>query len=158
MNKTNKAPFISKYHIRYAQTSDIATMQNIRNNVDENTLSDPTLIRFQDYEIHLQAEGTTWVCEFENEIMGFCTINTKRNNLWALFVKNGMERKGIGQLLLDTALRHYFSETTNSLQLTTDPNTRAAQFYTKNDWVCVGTIDNELLFEMSYNNWNTLKK
>ena len=142
--------------IREAQIDDIKQIQIIRNAVTENTLSDPRLVTDKDCEEFITIGGKGWVCEIENQIVGFAIIDLKENNIWALFLHPKFEKKGIGQLLHKQMLDWYFAQTTHTVWLGTDFNTRAEHFYRKADWTEVGTNGkNEIKFEMTYNNWKT---
>jgi GNAT superfamily N-acetyltransferase len=99
---------------------------------------------------------TGWVCEIDNQIVGFAIADVKENNIWALFLDPTFEKKGIGQQLHKTMLDWYFTQTKEKVWLGTDANTRAEQFYRKAGWTEVGTHGtNEIKFEMTYNDWIT---
>ena len=142
--------------IREAQIDDIKQIQIIRNAVTENTLSDPRLVTDKDCEEFITIRGKGWVCEIENQIVGFAIIDLKENNIWALFLHPKFEKKGIGQLLHKQMLDWYFAQTMHVVWLGTDFNTRAEHFYRNAGWTEVGTNGtNEIKFEMTYNNWKT---
>src|SRR6266567_9203374 len=84
---------------REATTIDIPQIHEIRIAVKENILPDPSLITPDDYENFLIVRGKGWVCEVENNIVGFAIIDLKEKNIWALFVSPEHERKGIGKQL-----------------------------------------------------------
>ncbi len=90
--------------IREAKIDDINQIQTVRNSVKENTLSNPNLVTEADYEEFIMERGKGWVCEIENQIVGFAIADLKENNIWALFVDPEFEKKGIGQLLHKTML------------------------------------------------------
>jgi len=140
--------------IRTATIEDIQEMQIIRNAVIENKLSDPSLIKDTDYELFLTEKGKGWVCEWDNQIVGFAIIDLQGNNIWALFLHPDFEHKGIGRILHKTMLDWYFSQTDKTVWLSTAFNTRAEQFYKKAGWKAVGMYGTkEIKFEMSYTDW-----
>ena len=141
--------------IRKAIIEDIKQIQIVRNSVTENTLSDPNLVTDKDCEAFLTVRGCGWVCEIELQIVGFAIVDMKENNIWALFLDPKFERKGIGQLLHNTMLDWYFSQTKDKVWLGTAFNTRAEKFYRKAGWTEVGTHGTkEIKFEMSFSEWS----
>jgi len=141
--------------IRKATIEDIKQIQIVRNSVTENTLSDPNLVTDKDCEAFLTVRGCGWVCEIEHQIVGFAIVDMKENNIWALFLDPKFEGKGIGQLLHNTMLDWYFSQTKNKVWLGTAFNTRAEKFYRKAGWTEVGTHGTkEIKFEMSFIEWS----
>jgi GNAT superfamily N-acetyltransferase len=48
--------------------------------------------------------GKGWVCEINNEIVGFSIADLKGNNIWALFLRPEFEKLGIGKRLHDIML------------------------------------------------------
>lgn len=140
--------------IREAFITDIQQMQFVRNTVKENMLSNPNLVTEKDYEDYITIKGKGWVCEIENNIVGFAIADIKNNNIWALFVLPAFEKKGIGRKLHDTMLSWYFSQTKNTVWLSTAPNTSAEIFYRRLGWTEVGTHGTkEIKFEMRFENW-----
>lgn len=140
--------------IREASTADIQQIQIVRNSVKENTLSDPDLVTDADCEEFITVRGKGWVCEIDNEIVGFAIADLKEHNIWALFLHPDFERRGIGKQLHDTMLDWYFKQTTHSAWLGTSPKTRAEVFYRKAGWKEIGIHGNgEIKFEMTYADW-----
>ena len=144
--------------IREAQTDDIKQIQIVRNSVKENTLSNPNLVSDKDCEEFITQRGKGWVCEIDNEIVGFSIADLKENNIWALFVHPDFDKKGIGKLLHDIMLDWYFDQTKETVWLGTAPNTRAELFYRKAGWNEIGTHGKgEIKFEMTAENWQIKK-
>lgn len=140
--------------IREAKIDDIKQIQIVRNAVKENMLSDPNLVTDKDCEEFITQRGKGWVCEIDNEIIGFSIADLKENNIWALFVHPDFDKRGIGKKLHDIMLDWYFEQTKQTVWLGTAPNTRAETFYRKAGWKEVGTNGaKELKFEMTYNDW-----
>jgi GNAT superfamily N-acetyltransferase len=145
--------------IREARISDIKQIQVVRNSVTENTLSNPNLVTDEDCKEFLTVRGNGWVCEINNEVVGFSIVDMKDNNIWALFVNPEFEKKGIGKQLHESMLDWYFEQTKNTVWLGTSPTTRAEKFYRKAGWVEVGTHGkNEIKFEMTYKDWISKKE
>jgi GNAT superfamily N-acetyltransferase len=143
-----------KMTIREAKIDDIKQIQIVRNSVRENTLSNPNLVTDEDCREFLTIRGKGWVCEIDNEIVGFSIVDLKDNNIWALFIKPEFEKKGIGRQLHNTMLDWYFEQTRNNVWLGTSPMTRAENFYRKAGWTVIGTHGkNEIKFEMTYKDW-----
>jgi len=141
---------------REAQTADIPQMQIVRHSVKENTLSDPALVPDKDVEDYMTRRGKGWVCEINNTIAGFAIVSVTDHNVWALFVKPGFEKKGIGRRLHDEMMDWYFSQTVETIWLGTAPFTRAEAFYRKAGWREVGKHGKgEIKFEMTAGEWQT---
>lgn len=144
--------------IRTARFADIKQIQNVRNSVTENTLSNPNLVTDKDCEDFLFERGKGWVCEIQNQILGFAIVDLQDENVWALFVHPAFERRRIGRGLHDTMLNWYFTQTANSIWLATHEKTRAEAFYRKSAWTEVGAYGiEEVKFEMTFETWHQLK-
>ncbi|GAB3202008.1 GNAT superfamily N-acetyltransferase [Pontibacter aydingkolensis] len=143
---------------REAKTTDIPQIQIVRHTVKENVLSNPALVTDKDCEDYLIIRGKGWVCEIEQEIVGFAIADLIANNVWALFLNPEHEGKGIGKKLHDTMLNWYFSQTKETLWLGTEFNTRAEKFYRLQGWTEAGLNgSDEIRFEMSYDAWRQQK-
>ena len=141
---------------REAEIKDIHQMHVVRTSVKENVLSNPGLVTLQDYKDYLTTRGKGFVCEIDNIIVGFSIVDLIDKNVWALFVDPAYEGKGIGKKLHDLMLNWYFSQTTETLWLGTEPNTKAEIFYRKNHWMENGRHGkNEIKFEMNFENWTS---
>ncbi len=144
--------------IREAKIDDIKQIQIVRNSVTENTLSNSNLVTNEDCLEFITIRGKGWVCEINNEIVGFSIADLKENNIWALFLKPEFEKKGIGKQLHDIMLDWYFNQTSINVWLGTTPNTRAETFYRKAGWKVIGKHGkDETKFEMTYLDWNERK-
>jgi len=151
MKNTDLAEFV----FREATPDDIKEIQIIRNSVTENVLSNPDLVTDELCLEYLTARGKGWVCVGKVNILGFSIIDLRGRNVWALFVKPGHERKGIGRQLQNLMLDWYFSRTSERIWLSTDPHTRAEKFYRFSGWIDSGVRENgEIKFEMSFEDWN----
>ena len=140
---------------RQAIANDINQIQIVRNSVIENPLSNPDLITNEDCLEFITERGRGWICEIDNEIVGFSIVDLKERNVWALFIKPEYESRGIGIKLHQLMLDWYFKQTSNNVWLGTSPNTRAEHFYRKAGWKEIGIhADGEIKFEMTTTKWN----
>jgi len=104
--------------------------------------------------VALVERGRGWVCEEEEQVVGFAIIDLVDHNVWALFLHPGFEKRGIGRQLHDTMLDWYFQQTRVSAWLGTSPNTRAEQFYRTAGWTETGTHGKgEIKFTMTFDDW-----
>ena len=139
---------------REAYITDIPGMQIVRNAVKENTLSDPALVPDKDVEDYIIRRGKGWICEVDNRIVGFSIVSVTDNNVWALFIEPGYDKKGIGRKLHEMMMDWYFDQTLVTTWLGTVPGTRAEQFYRKAGWKEVGIHGKgEIKFEMTAKEW-----
>ena len=70
---------------REAEINDINQIHNIRVSVSENKLSNPDLVTYEHYIDFMTQRGKGWVCEIENQIVGFVIVDLNDRNVWALF-------------------------------------------------------------------------
>lgn len=144
---------------REATLSDIPQIQRVRHSVKENTLSDPALVTDADCAEYLTVRGRGWVCETEDRVVGFAIADLKDHNIWALFIDPLFEKQGIGRQLHHMMLDWYFSQTSETVWLSTSPGTRAETFYTVAGWKQVGTYGKgEVKFEMTHRDWLRIRK
>ncbi|MBK7853788.1 MAG: GNAT family N-acetyltransferase [Bacteroidetes bacterium] len=137
--------------IREAVVKDISQIQIVRNSVKENMLSNPALVTDADCEEFITRRGKGWVCEVNNQVVGFAIADLKEHNIWALFLKPEFEGKGTGRRLHDIMMDWYFSQTKNKVWLSTTPGTRAEKFYKDSGWTPVGMYGKgEVKFEMTF--------
>lgn len=145
--------------IRIAEVRDIHQIQVVRNLVKENQLSDPSQVPDRDVEDFITRRGRGWVCEINEQIVGFAIADLVDNNIWALFVHPDFERMGIGKKLQEEMLNWYFLQTDKTVWLGTSPKTRAELFYRKAGWKEVGVHGKgEIKFEMTKEEWSSLQK
>jgi GNAT superfamily N-acetyltransferase len=138
---------------REAGIADITGMHIVRVAVKENSLSNPDLITPQDYSAFITRKGKGWICEVNNQIVGFAIVDTQDKNVWALFIDPAWEGKGIGRKLHDQMINWYFDQTNDTIWLGTAPGTRAEQFYRKAGWKEAGMHGKEIKFEMTADDW-----
>ena len=146
-------------NFREAKVEDIRQIQVVRNSVKENALSDPKLVSDEDCKEFITVRGKGWVCEIDNRIVGFAIADLKENNIWALFLDPGFEKKGIGRQLHKIMLDWYFMQTKKNVWLGTALNTRAKYFYKRAGWQESGLHGTkEKRFEMTYEIWMAINK
>jgi len=144
--------------IREAEIKDISRIQVVRNLVKENRLSNPALVPDSDVEDYMIRRGKGWVCEINDEVVGFAIADLIDNNIWALFIHPDFESIGIGKKLHDEMLNWYFSQTNKTVWLGTAPGTRAELFYRKAGWKEAGLHGKgEIKFEMTKEVWMSLQ-
>lgn len=140
--------------IRPAELDDIKQIQLVRNSVTENTLSNPNLVTDEDCVEFITKRRKGWICEIDNEIIGFSIVDLTDKDFWALFLRPEFEKQGIGRKLHDIMLDWYFEQRQTNIWLGTSPKTRAEKFYRKAGWTEIGTHGKgEIKFEMTYENW-----
>jgi GNAT superfamily N-acetyltransferase len=140
--------------IRAAKNEDIPAMQKIRNSVLENVLSNPDLVKDDDYAQMILHKGKIWVYEMDSVVLGFACVDLSENNVWALFVNPNFEKQGIGRSLHNCMLKWYFEQTQKTIWLSTEANSRAYGFYKKAGWRERGSYGKiEIKFEMSFDDW-----
>ena len=142
---------------REVRIEDLEGLKYVRNNVVENTLSNPLLISDKDYIEFIESRGKGWICEMDNKIVGFAMVDLRENNVLALLVLPVYEKRGIDLRLHNIMLSRYFYQTKNCLWLSTSPNTRAEKLYRKFGWKEKGKHGiEEIKFEMTFENWKEI--
>ncbi|HEV7333582.1 MAG TPA: GNAT family N-acetyltransferase [Flavisolibacter sp.] len=145
-------------HYRAATIDDIQDIQQIRHAVKENVLSDPSLVTDEDCIRYITQRGKGWVCEENNRMIGSAIADLQDHNIWALFLRPEYEGKGIGRQLHYRMLEWYFSQTSETVWLSTEKGTRAEGFYRKLGWKEVGSYGKcEIKFEMTFADWQKVK-
>ena len=140
---------------REAQVSDIPQIQFVRNSVKENVLSDPSLVPDEDVEEYITNRGRGWVCEIDEQVVGFAIVDLVDNNIWALFIHPNFEARGIGKKLHTIMMDWYFLQTREKAWLGTAPKSRAEKFYRMQRWKEVGVHGKgEIKFEMDFSTWS----
>jgi GNAT superfamily N-acetyltransferase len=145
-------------HFREATVKDINAMHRVRMSVKENVLSNPQLVKEEDYLRYIHHPGRGWVAESTDTIIGFAIIDLRERNVWALFVDPNYEGRGIGKTLHDCMLTWYFQNTVDPVKLSTGSGTRAEYFYRISGWEEKGRKENgEIVFELSYEKFHRHK-
>jgi GNAT superfamily N-acetyltransferase len=134
-------------------------MQVVRHSVKENILSDPALVTDQDYADYITRRGKGWVCEVEGSVIGFSIADMENHNIWALFIHPNYEGQGIGKKLHRLMMDWYFSNTSQTVWLSTEPHSRAEKFYRKAGWQETGLYGKEeIKFEMTSEQWKEVRE
>lgn len=132
--------------VRAATEADIPAMMELRLSVQENRLFDPGQVTAEDCRGYV-TRGHMWVWDEDGAILGFSAGTGDTGWIWALFVRPGHERRGIGRALFATACAALIGAGHRTLRLSTDPDTRAARFYRAAGWHETGqTPEGELIF------------
>jgi GNAT superfamily N-acetyltransferase len=90
------------YKIRNARESDIPRLIEIRAAVRENELRDASRVTFADYQWFIANPGM-FVWEEGDSIVGFSAADPRDGSVWALFMDQAYEGRGIAQLLFERA-------------------------------------------------------
>ncbi|MDR6711653.1 ribosomal protein S18 acetylase RimI-like enzyme [Pseudomonas hunanensis] len=132
--------------LRLASPSDIELLFDIRTSVKQNHLS-----REQMHDMGITAVVLTdairkapcaWVAEWQQEAVGFAMVDYDEGEVFALFVREQHEGKGVGRLLLRQAEEALFKRH-EVIHLTTDGNEemRAIGFYRQMGWTFAAVVD-----------------
>ncbi len=132
--------------IRNATEEDIPRITEIRASVRENRLRDPTRVTLEDLRWFIHNPGI-FVWDENSSIAGFSAADPRDGSIFALFMDQAYEGRGIAQALFRRACEVLEAARCERQWLTTWPGTRAAQFYRKAGWIEAGTVDDHLLFE-----------
>ncbi|MEW6436170.1 MAG: GNAT family N-acetyltransferase [Pseudomonadota bacterium] len=134
------------FMIRKADRGDISRIKEIRNSVRENKLRDPSRVKDEDIYWFIDNPGI-FVWEEDSKIVGFSAADPRDGSIFALFMDEAYEGRGIGRALFDKACEVLLNAGCPRKWLTTWPGTRAEKFYRKAGWRITGTSDGNLVFE-----------
>jgi GNAT superfamily N-acetyltransferase len=135
--------------IRLAVPADIPGMHSVRLRVRENILRDHSRVSPLDYQVMLESRGRGWVYKRDGRVCAFGIANQCTRNIWALFVAPEFEKRGIGRSLLQAMVEWLCSQDDGPIWLTTEPRTRAEQFYRAAGWQEAGVTETgEIRFEL----------
>jgi GNAT superfamily N-acetyltransferase len=127
---------------REAAAADVPGISRVRTSVVENLLTAAQLeklgITNASVAASFLAESKGWVALQGEEIIAFSIADRATQSIFALFVLPGYEGRGIGSMLLDSALRWLWDNGAERVWLTTGPGTKAVRFYEKRGWTCTG--------------------
>ena len=133
--------------IRRATENDITRINEIWNNVRENKLTDPTRVTIEHVRWFISNPGI-FVWEQDGQIVGFSAADPRNGSIWALFMDQAYEGRGIARALFEQACAVLRDAGFERMWLTTDPGTRAEAFYRAAGWNAIGHRGSELLFEI----------
>ena len=137
---------------REATRWDMPGIAHVRTSVAENAATADYLeqrgITNESVAASFEGDSKGWVAEAGADIVAFSIADRESRSIFALFVMPDYEGRGLGSRLLELALRWLGENGVDSVWLTTDPDTRAAAFYSHKGWVQMGIASNgELRFE-----------
>jgi GNAT superfamily N-acetyltransferase len=134
--------------IRRATRDDVPRIMEIRAGVRENRLRDPSRVTVEDVCWFVDNPGIfVWI--EDGKIVGFSAGDPRNGNIYALFVEQPYEGRGIARALFERACNILIEAGCPRMWLTTWPGTRAERFYRKAGWYVTGTSDGNLVFERS---------
>ncbi|HEB28062.1 MAG TPA: GNAT family N-acetyltransferase [Porticoccus sp.] len=138
------------YHYREMCLADIPAAFHVRTSTIENPLTLQELE--QDYELTpeslaqaMKASSKGWVCEDDNQVVGFAMGDPYEGELTVLAVLPKHEGNGIGKRLLATVESWLLESGCDELWLLTtpDPTLRAYKLYLSKGWTATGEIIDE---------------
>ncbi len=132
--------------IRNAAEEDIPRIMEIRASVRENRLRDPSRVTLEDVRWFIDHPGM-FVWEENGFMAGFSAADPRDGSIFALFMDQAYEGRGIAQALFRRACQALEQAGCERQWLTTWPGTRAERFYRRAGWVEAGFSDDLLLFE-----------
>lgn len=119
--------------LRPATRADLPRIHAVRHGTAENRLTDPS--RVSDAEVAWYMDQAIFlVSEDETDIQGFVCANDRTGYLWALFVIDDAQGRGHGTTLLAAALSRLRQAGHRQAFLSTEPGTKAEQFYRSREW------------------------
>jgi GNAT superfamily N-acetyltransferase len=132
--------------IRRATRDDVPRIMEIRAGVRENRLRDPSRVTVEDVCWFVDNPGIfVWI--EDGGIVGFSAADPRNGNIFALFIEQAYEGRGIGRALLERACNVLVEAGCSRMWLTTWPGTRAERFYRRAGWHVIGSDDGNLVFE-----------
>jgi GNAT superfamily N-acetyltransferase len=134
--------------IRKATRVDIPRIMEIRAGVRENRLRDPSRVTMEEVSWFVDNPGI-FLWEEDGCIVGFSAGDPRNGNIFALFVEERYEGRGIVKALFERACNVLVDAGCTRMWLTTWPATRAERFYRRAGWQVTGVDDGNLVFERS---------
>ncbi|MBB1489981.1 MULTISPECIES: GNAT family N-acetyltransferase [unclassified Paracoccus (in: a-proteobacteria)] len=133
--------------ITLATPDDIETLFDIRTSIEQNHQSREELSRLgvtpDSLAGMLRTRSRAWLAHVEGNAVGFSMADSARATVFALFVRPGHERRGIGRRLMAEAETWLFRQGWDQIWLATgsDESLRAWGFYRHLGWVPAGVLD-----------------
>jgi len=137
-------------NLRLIETKDLSAIIDLRASTRENRISRNELrkrgITEESTTELLRTTHRGWLCEAEGKVLGFAIGDGKTGELWVIAVLPDFEGKGIGVRLIKMVEEWLWSLGWQEIWLWTssDPNTRANQYYLKQGWHVTETKDHIL--------------
>ncbi len=136
------------FRLRAATRDDLPRIHQVRHGTAENRLTDPSLVTDEEVAWYMD-QGVFLVAEDAEAVQGFACANTLTGYVWALFVIDGAQGRGIGKALLDAVIQRLRDAGHRQAFLNTDPDTRAARFYAARGWRPMGQdLRGEVVFRL----------
>ena len=132
--------------IRKATRADIVRIVEIRAAVRENRLRDPARVTVEDICWFIDNPGI-FVWDEAGKIVGFSAADPRDGSIFALFMDEAYEGRGIARALFECACNVLIDARCPRMWLTTWPGTRAERFYRRAGWHVTGTEGGNLIFE-----------
>lgn len=131
--------------LRNATVADVETLFDIRTSVTQNHLSREQMADLgitADVLAEALSEPCAWIAQKDGVPAGFAMVDLESAELFALFVRPGLEGLGIGRLLLEAAEASLFQRHPR-IWLVTDggEQIRANGFYRAMGWHQVDRLD-----------------
>jgi GNAT superfamily N-acetyltransferase len=126
--------------IREITEDDILALFVVRIATHENRLTRVELaslgITEESVKIKLQGSFKGWLCEADNQVVGFAIGDSATGELWVIAVLPDYLGQGIGSALLQRVENWLWKEGCAQLWLTTDidPQLKAYTFYLQHGW------------------------
>lgn len=133
--------------IRLAIPADIPAVFEVRTGVRENHMSMAELAAIgvtpDTLSGMLEGDGRGWVAEEEGRVLAFAMADAADATVFALFVRDGCEGRGLGRLLMAEAEQWLFARGCAQIWLETDSDltVRANGFYRHLGWTDDGLQD-----------------
>lgn len=120
--------------LRLATPADAAEIWRVRYLVTENRLT-PGRLDHALLDDYLERFGRGWVIDLgHGRIAGFSIGDARDGNIWALFVDPACEGQGHGRRLHAVMVDWLFAQGLATLNLGTQPDSRAEAFYRRAGW------------------------
>jgi len=174
-----EGPITSRLIIRAARAADARATATIRvhgwqaayrGQLPDDLLDDLSVegdaIRFADHLRHLPPGRRLWVAEVDGEVVGFASTGPARDEdahgaaeVYAIYVRPDLIGRGIGQRLLDHAVRDLADQGYREATLwTLVTNVPAQRFYERAGWRADGASKQDRLdrFELNENRYRRM--
>lgn len=125
-----------QYTYRPLTIHDIGSFYDVRFSVKENRIH-PHQVHLLDRDLLAEkiGAGGGWLCEYRGQVVGVCLpVLTEKPFISALFVRPSCHAKGVGRTLLERAVQWLREQGARSVELVTDPGSRADGFYQHLGW------------------------
>lgn len=125
-----------QYTYRPLTAKDIGAFYDVRFSVRENRIH-PHQVNLLDRDLLIEkiGQGGGWLCEREGEVVGFCLpVLTEKPFITGLFIRPAHHKHGIGRELLERSVSWLREQGAKSVELVTDPGSRADGFYQHLGW------------------------